>query len=129
MNQDDMVGMVLIAVIFFAFVLLMSGGKKNEAPPEPDQNKKDELAREVLGGGSIEEIAEREKLNPEDLEIWKNEYLAYILNLAKNFEKTQNQIDLLTEDIEWFKAACKDHIGDDWEEKTDFANRARIKYK
>ncbi len=129
MNQDNMVGIVFIAVIFFAFVILMSGGKKDEKSPEPDQNKKDELAREVLKGGNVEEIAEREKLAPEDIGKWRDEYLAYILNLAENFGKTQNQIDLLTEDIEWFKAACKNHIGDDWEEKTDFTNRARIKYK
>ncbi len=128
MTQDNIVGIVFIAVIFFAFVLLMSGGG-NEKPPEPDQNKKDELAREVLKGGNIEEIAERENLNPDDIGKWKDEYLEYILNLAENFGKTQNQIDLLTEDIEWFKDACKNHIGDDWEEKTNFANRARIKYK
>ncbi len=128
MSEDNMVGIVFIAIIFFAFVLLMSGGG-NEKPPEPDQSKKDELAREVLKGGNIEEIAEREKLDPEDIGKWKDEYLEYILNLAENFGKTQNQIDLLTEDIEWFKDACKNHIGDDWEEKTDFANRARIKYK
>ncbi len=128
MSEDNMVGIVFIAIIFFAFVLLMSGGG-NEKPPEPDQSKKDELAREVLKGGNIEEIAEREKLDPEDIGKWKDEYLEYILNLAENFGKTQNQIDLLTEDIEWFKNACKDHIGDDWEEKTNFENRARIKYK
>lgn len=128
MSEDNMVGIVFIAIIFFAFVLLMSGGG-NEKPPKPDQSKKDELAREVLKGGNIEEIAERENLNPDDIGKWKDEYLEYILNLAENFGKTQNQIDLLTEDIEWFKDACKNHIGDDWEEKTDFANRARIKYK
>lgn len=128
MSEDNMVGIVFIAIIFFAFVLLMSGGG-NEKSPEPDQNKKDELAREVLKGGNIEEIAERENLNPDDIGKWKDEYLEYILNLAENFGKTQNQIDLLTEDIEWFKDACKNHIGDDWEEKTDFANRARIKYR
>ena len=66
MSEDNMVGIVFIAIIFFAFVLLMSGGG-NEKPPEPDQSKKDELAREVLKGGNIEEIAEREKLDPEDI--------------------------------------------------------------
>lgn len=129
MNQDNMIGMIFVAAIVFAIVLLIPSGKKADPPPEPDQKKKDEIAREVLSGVSVEEIAERDGYSPDDICQWQSEYLAYIMNLAEKFEKTQNQIDLLTEDIEWFKAACKDHIGDDWEEKTDFANRARIKYK
>lgn len=103
---------------------------KPEPKPDPDKKTQEKLALEmILKNTSPDDIAEAEGYDIEHIKQWKEDYINYAVKYTLNAHKTNARIDLMEDDIQWFKETCYKYIGDDWEEKTDFKNRTQNKYK
>lgn len=122
-------------VVFMVFVLIIviivsSSSPKGSSPtPDPDADKQNELAREVLRGNTTpEEITEKDGYDIEHVKQWVESYEKAAVQAALEADKTSSRIELMEDDIEWFKETCRKFIGNDWEAKTDFANRFVTKH-
>lgn len=128
-SKETFIYIGLIAIFFFFLLTLIPGGKK-AVTPDPDENKQRELAREMLRGNTTpEEIAEKEGYELDHIKKWKDDYTGLCIKYALDSEKYAAQVRLLEEDIAWFTAVCRKYIGDDWEQKTGFADHNITKYK
>lgn len=121
---------VLVAIIVFIVLFASSSSSGGSSPtPDPDENKQKEIAREILrGNASPEEIAGNDGYDIEHINQWVEIYEKAAIKAALEAEKTSNRIELMEDDIEWFKETCRKFIGDDWEAKTDFPNRFITKH-
>ena len=128
MNKEQLIGLFFLAAFIFIILTLIPGGKK--ITPDPDEAKQQELAKDMLRGNTTpEEIAEKEGYDIEHIKKWKDDYTQLAIKFALDSDRYAHEVELLREDIEWFKKACRKHIGDDWEAKTGFSDHYVTKYK
>lgn len=135
--MDTFAVIIVICLIIFTIYLASLSKKPDKKPvskpeckPDPDKKTQERFALEILGGKiSPDDIAENEGYDIEHIKQWKEDYINYAVKYAMAAPKTNARIDLMEDDIEWFKETCRKFIGEDWEEKTDFKNRTRHKYK
>ncbi|MDE5765110.1 MAG: hypothetical protein K2I00_09120 [Ruminococcus sp.] len=129
------------AVIFMVFIILIivvtacssnSNAQPEEKPPpkpDPGKDKQNKFARDILRGNTTpEKIVEKNGYDIEHVKQWVSNYEKAAVQAALEADKTSTRIKLMEEDIEWFKKTCHKFIGDDWETKTDFANRFVTKH-
>lgn len=129
MNDFEYILIFIAGIIFFS---LMS--KSSQPPPkpkdDPDKKTQEKFAVQILKKKSTpEEIAEKEGYDIEHIKQWVQDYIDYAVKYSFDAKKTNAHIDRLTDDIAFLKQICCKYIGDDWEEKTDYQNRTRKKYK
>lgn len=97
---------------------------------DPDKKTQEKLAVQILTQKTTpEEIATKENYDIEHIKQWVQDYIDYAVKYSLDARKTNAHIDRLTDDIAFLKEICCKYIGDDWEEKTDYQNRTRKKYK
>ena len=130
---------VICVIVLFIFMLYLasvsqqSNNKpepKPEPKPDPDKKTQEKFAlKMILEKNSPDDIAKAEGYDIEHIKQWKEDYINYAVKYTINAPKTNARIDLMEDDIQWFKETCHKYIGDDWEEKTDFKNRTQNKYK
>ncbi len=128
--------MDLLVVIIFALGLWVWAEvcKSPKEPPkpkdDPDNKTQEKFAVQILKKKSTpEEIAEKEGYDIEHIKQWVKDYTDYAVKYSFDAKKINAHIDQLTDDIAVLKGICREYIGDDWEEKTDYQNRTRKKYK
>lgn len=127
-NKETLIYLGLIVMFFFFLLTLIPGGKK--AVPDPEEDKQWEYAKDMLRGNvTPEEIAEQEGYDLEHVKKWRDDYTELCIKYALDSEKYAAQVKLLEEDIAWFTAVCRKYIGEDWEERTGFADHNITKYK
>lgn len=127
-NENAMSAFIIIVLFFFFLITLIPGGKS--VRPDPDENTQMAFAKEMLRGNMTPEgIAQKEGYDLEHVRQWKDDYTQLAIKYALDSDKTNTRIKLLEEDIEWYKAVCRKYIGDDWEERTGFADHTVMKYK
>lgn len=101
-------------------------------PPEPDPDKKtqEKIAIDILMGKTTPEGIQKDKnYDINHIKQWVADYTFYAVSYSVDSHKINSRIDLMEDDIAWFKNTCREYIGEDWEEKTDYKNRSRKKYK
>lgn len=127
-NKETLIYLGLVVIFFFFLITLIPGEKK--AVPDPDEDKQWEFAKDMLRGNvTPEEIAEQEGYDLEHVKKWRDDYTELCIKYALDSEKYAAQVKLLEEDIAWFTAVCRKYIGEDWEERTGFADHNITKYK
>ena len=99
--------------------------KKPSPPPEPPSEVKDALVIEILKGADIAEIAEREGIDGDKLNQWRDEFISDLMHYAKHRRDIEKELAEKTTDIKWFENICKEYIGEDWKEKTEYDMRNR----
>lgn len=126
--MGEMIGIALFAMAVL-MVLMCTGG--SPAPkPDPDENRQHELAKQMLRGNTTpEKIAEEEGYDLEHVKKWKDDYVKIAVDYALDAEKHNARITLMEDDIQWFKAACRKYIGEDWEAKTGYTEHELTKHK
>lgn len=67
----------------------------------------------LSGKISPDDIAEKEGYNIEHIKQQKENYINYAVKYAIATPKTTARIDLVEDDIEWFKETCRKYIGED----------------
>lgn len=125
--MDTMIGVVIVFFIIVIFLAMIPDNKPKEVP-DPDQAGKDAIALEVLRKEKTEaEISARDGYSEDKIKEWVDDYVKRAVDLAADVHKQQAEIELLREDVEWFKRVCKEKFGDDWEKETHFLDRAMNK--
>lgn len=128
---------LLVMAIFILGVWVWAEACKSPKEPpkpqpkaDPDKKTQEKFAINILTGKTTpEEIAAKENYDIEHIKQWVQEYTNYAVKYSLDAKKTNAHIDRLTDDIAFLKEICCKYIGDDWEEKTDYQNRTRRKYK
>ncbi|MBR1592270.1 MAG: hypothetical protein IJ666_04585 [Ruminococcus sp.] len=113
-------GFIVLWIIYISYPR-----KKPPPPPEPSKNQKDALVIEILKGADTAEIAKREGIDEEKLKQWHEEFLNDLLHYAKHRSDIEKELAEKTTDIKWFENVCKEYIGEDWKEKTEYDMRNR----
>lgn len=127
----DLAAMVIFGLGLWVWILACKTEKEPPKPKDdPDKKTQEKLAVQILTNKTTpEEIAEKEGYDIEHIKQWVNDYIDYAVKYSLDAKKTNAHIDRLTDDIAFLKSICRKYIGDDWEEKTDYHNRTRKKYK
>ena len=99
--------------------------KEPPPPPEPSKEEKDALIIEILKGTDTAEIAEREGIDEENLKKWREEFMNDLLYYAKHRRQIEKELAEKTTDIKWFEDVCKEFIGENWKELTNYDMRNR----
>ncbi|MDE6787982.1 MAG: hypothetical protein K2J47_01500 [Ruminococcus sp.] len=121
---------VFVFVIWLASLIFKSPKEPPKPKDDPDKKTQEKFAVQVLKKNSTpEEIAEKEGYDIEHIKQWVQDYIDYAVKYSFDAKKINAHIDRLTDDIAFLKGICRKYIGDDWEEKTDYQNRTRKKYK
>lgn len=126
---------VLIMLGFILGIIVWAAVCKTpQEPPkpkdDPDTKTQEKLAVQILKNKTTpEEIAEKDGYDIEHIKQWVQNYIDYAVKYSFDAGKINAHIDQLTDDIAFLKEICRKYIGDDWEEKTDYQNRSRRKYK
>lgn len=126
---------VLIMLGFILGIIVWAAACKTpQEPPkpkdDPDTKTQEKLAVQILKNKTTpEEIAEKDGYDIEHIKQWVQNYIDYAVKYSFDAGKINAHIDQLTDDIAFLKEICRKYIGDDWEEKTDYQNRSRKKYK
>ena len=129
-NKETFIYLGLIAIFFFFLITLIPSTKEMKVPPDPAEDTQRAFAKDMLRGNTTpEEIAEKEGYDLDHVKKWKDDYTELCIKYALDSEKYAAQVRLLEEDIAWFTAVCRKYIGEDWEEKTGFADHNITKYK
>ena len=113
-------GCIIIWIIYIYYPR-----KEPTPPPEPSREQKDAVAIEILKGTDTAEIAEREGLDEEKLKQWREEFLNDLLYYAKHRREIEKELAEKTTDIKWFENVCKEFIGENWKELTNYDKRNR----
>lgn len=131
--MNDFGVIVIFVIIMYLVAQVMKSPEKPPKPqPKADPSKKsqEKFAVQILTKKTTpEEIAEKEGFDIEHIKQWVQDYTDYAVKYSLDASKINAHIDLLTDDIAVLKEICRKYIGDDWEEKTDYQNRSRKKYK
>lgn len=127
-------GFIIIIIVILGAYVLAESFKSPEEPPkpkdDPDNKTQEKFAVQILTKKTTpEEIADKEGYDIEHIKQWVQNYIDYAVKYSLDAGKTNAHIDRLTDDIAFLKEICHKYIGDDWEEKTDYQNRTRSKYK
>lgn len=127
-------GIIIIIVIILGVYVFAEACQSPKEPPkpkdDPDKKTQENFAIQILTKKTTpEEVADKEGYDIEHIKQWVQSYIDYAVKYSLDAGKTNAHIDHLTDDIAFLKEICFKYIGDDWEEKTDFQNRTRNKYK
>lgn len=125
-----MLGVILGAIVWASACKTPEEPPKPKPKDDPDQKTQEKLAIQILKKKTTpEEIAEKDGYDIEHIKQWVQDYIDYSVKYSFDANKINAHIDQLTDDIAFLKEICRKYIGDDWEEKTDYQNRTRKKYK
>lgn len=125
-----MLGVILGAIVWASACKTPEEPPKPQPKDDPDQKTQEKLAIQILKKKTTpEEIAEKDGYDIEHIKQWVQDYIDYAVKYSFDASKINAHIDQLTDDIAFLKEICHKYIGDDWEEKTDYQNRTRKKYK
>ena len=127
-------GVIIIVIVVLLVYILAEAGKSPEKPPkpkeDPDKKTQENIAIQILTKKTTPEaIADKDGYDIEHIKQWVQDYIDYAVKYSLDADKTNAHIDQLIDDIAFLKEVCHKYIGDDWEEKTDYQNRTRSKYK
>lgn len=111
--------------------MIFKSPKESPKPKDdPDKKTQEKFAVKILTNKETpESVAKKEGYDIEHIKQWVQDYIDYAVKYSLDSKKTNAHIDRLMDDIAFLKEICRKHIGDDWEEKTDYQNRTRKKYK